>query len=583
MIAVCGDLFMKSNNEYFRVLSNKLEASLNKGSLKPSEWITKHTYLYGKNFSFKGHEFQQEVIDCSSRQAVVQKCCQVGFTESYSRLALESVANRGLNTIFTQPDFNMSKGFSKSRINPIVESSPKLKSLIRDSNSVDMKQFGDAFLYVKYTKGAESLALSTPADVLLCDELDHSDPKNVKLFRSRLEHSKYRIERFFGTPTIPKKGISEMIKTTEKKYYMVKCPSCGKWNKTGVHNLINFPHDIFSQNEPDFPVVYKELLYSVEDKVYIGCMHCGASLEDTSKLLIPTASNKPASGSPVRAWVAENSGTIDDNTAIGFLLDQIGSGLKTGRMIVQSMRGYEDMRDIYNQILGLPFASSVDSLVDEDLIFTNDYNIEPPFTFIGLDFGKTSSLLVLYVDFNTNELMVVDTYELPLVTLENDDAIIDSVGDIVKKYGAVCLAMDAMPYPNTVSKLKKRLPIPSIDVYLADKYEKVMFDGREMRYKYNRTASIDAMLSDFKTGKTRFSGNCLRMKSKLVSQFKNFIKDKNRYGDYYYPKLSGDDHFGFAYMYAKIAYFCLENFDNSFSFEPDTSVPFLFGNTTMKY
>jgi len=568
------------SNEYLLTFAAKL-SSLQDNNLKPSEWICKNTTLDNKPFSFKGHEFQTGIADDKERTVVIQKCCQIGLTELHCRSAIELVANRGLTVIFTQPNFMMAKGFSKSRISPIIETSPKLKGMLKDTNSVDLKQLGEGFLYVRYTAGAESHALSIPADAILVDELDHSDPKNVQLFRSRLEHSKHRIERFFGTPTIPKKGIPEMIKNTNKKHYQVKCPHCGEWNFMDINNLINFPHGIFEQGEPEFPQLYNDMLFSFEDKCYIGCKRCGGSFESSNELLIPETSNKITSIAPIREWVWENENRVQ-GAGTGYLLNQLATGLKTGRMIVQSMRGYFDMRDIYNQILGLPFASSVDRLVDEDIRFNNLYDIEPPYTVMGLDFGKICNLIILYYDYTEKEYIIVKNYELPLVTLDNEEAIIDSLIQLARKHNSVCLAMDSQPYPATVEKIKKKMVIPSIDVYLADRYDKSMFNGDEMRYKYNRTASIDNMLSDFKTGRTTITKACLPDKQVLIQHFTNFIKDVNKKtGTFYYPKLSGDDHYGFAYMYAKIAQKCIDEYSDAFTHKGVDFVPFALGKTTL--
>ena len=51
-------------------------------------WIEKYTYLDGKRFSFKSHEFQKDILADTARTSIVIKCAQVGLSEILYRYAI---------------------------------------------------------------------------------------------------------------------------------------------------------------------------------------------------------------------------------------------------------------------------------------------------------------------------------------------------------------------------------------------------------------------------------------------------------------------------------------------------------------
>jgi len=528
-------------------------------NLRPSSWITNNTSISVRGkihpFKFDKYPFQLAIVDNMSRQLCFKKCCQIGATEIFVRLALETVANRGYNTILTQPNFEASRNFSKSRIQPVIDESQKLSHLIKETNSVNLKKIGGSFLYVKYTKGAEQHALSDPADVRISDEVDQSDQANLKLFQSRLENSAIRMTRDFGTPTIPKFGISLIFDNSVQNFYKIKCPHCGHWNTMDIRNLIGFPIDIFEENIPDFPLVYKETLERLENVVYIGCKHCQKSLEYADNLIIPETSVQTSPLEPKYEWVCKETETVNPDKVQGYHINQFATGLKTGKMILQSMQSYERLRDIYNQLLGEGFIASKDRLTEEDLHFVN-FDFKPPYAVMGVDFGKATYVVIYSYDPVEKKGFVTKVYEVPLFTLSNDDNVITEILRIARENNVHVAVVDALPYQNSVAKLKNLANFAVLDCYLTDREHEVFkLNPKKMTVRGNRTAAIDSLVSDMKSERDVFTKGCMDDRRLLVSHLTNFMKVE-AYGKYYYPKI-GDDHLGFATMYAKKAAFIL--------------------------
>ena len=80
---------MKQLHENFM---EALQAQLDPESLRLSKYITKKTFLAGKNFSLKGHEFQKYITLLIENHPgftfSVSKCSQIGLSELFNRIVL---------------------------------------------------------------------------------------------------------------------------------------------------------------------------------------------------------------------------------------------------------------------------------------------------------------------------------------------------------------------------------------------------------------------------------------------------------------------------------------------------------------
>lgn len=546
---------VKSNPFLSEFVSRIENAQDGRKVLKPSDWITKYTRTFDKEvgdyvaFDFDHHPYQRQIVDADGRDIAVKKACQLGFTEIFVREALEMVGNRGLTVILTQPDFEMSRGFAQSRVNPVIDRSPLLKELIKNSNSVNLKQIKEAFLHIKYTKGDESHALSVPADAVIADEVDHSDLETLNLFRSRLEHSKHKIFKRFGTPTVPGFGICKAYDESDQWSFGFKCPHCGEWEEQPGHrNLSLFPVAEFEQGLNDFSGVYSAVLENIAMKSFVMCRKCGKSVEDVSTLLIPELSNNPCSLRVKREWIQLNPGAV--KTVKGFQINQVSSGIKTGQDLITSIKGFESIRDVYNQVFGEGFISAVDTIRKEDLQWV-PYNVDPAYSFMGMDFGLTCMVSVEAWDEVEKTTIPFKIYEIPLFTFDNETEVIDRVVEIIAKHNVVCGVVDAMPYQNSVNSLKKRCPVAMFDCYLKDNIAALSIN-KDKTIRGSRTQWIDGLLTDVKLGKRIFPNSLRPYEGMITTQLGNFRRVVGKDGKYTYPPIK-PDHYGFASIYAKLA------------------------------
>ncbi len=96
--------------------------------------------------SFKGREYQERILKSEAPTIVVKKCSQVGISELMlmRNLALMDILN-GFKIIHTLPTALFAQKVMKTRVDPLLASSPKLQSkLNKNLDNASVKQIGDA-------------------------------------------------------------------------------------------------------------------------------------------------------------------------------------------------------------------------------------------------------------------------------------------------------------------------------------------------------------------------------------------------------------------------------------------------------
>ena len=194
-----------------------------------ADWIQKHLKLSGRQVSFKGREYQERILKSDAPTIVVKKCSQVGISELMlmRNLALMDILN-GFKIIHTLPTALFAQKVMKTRVDPLLASSPKLQSkLNKNLDNANVKQIGDSLLYLNGTNTTAS-AISIPADCIVVDELDFSVMENVESLQSRLTASQYRWWNYVSTPTVPNFGIDSQFQASKRYYNHCKCKHCGR-------------------------------------------------------------------------------------------------------------------------------------------------------------------------------------------------------------------------------------------------------------------------------------------------------------------------------------------------------------------
>lgn len=507
------------------------------------EWIAEKTRIAGEPYSFVDHEYQFRILKDQSKVKVVRKCSQIGLTEVSIReaIALLNILN-GRTAIYTMPTAGFAANFSKTRVNPIVDGSEYLKETVdRNVDSVEVKRFNDSFLYIKGTVGAAA-SISVPADFLVHDELDFSDLQVVSNYESRLTHSKYKLKRYFSTPTVDGYGISALFDKSRRYWSMVKCDHCG-------HRFV--PNYFEHVRIPGFDKALQEL-----DKKALTRLN-----PDAAALHCPKCDKVPSLQIEHREWVLENP---DDNyEAVGYQVQPFDApNIVTIPDLIRASTNYERYADFINFNLGLPAedAESCFSYAELQAMFVQGEMSVPHSVVVGIDVGKTCHMMVGFQD-HQNHLFGVKTQMVPFHKL---DTVLD---ELRRRHYVQAMVMDSQPYADLLLRLQQQHP----NLYGARYVESRKIGTYSLNYRdadeesgqeqlrevvINRNLALDSLMNMVRNGQVHLTTD--ENMSLIISHMQDMKRIKEFGADkeliFRWRKgASKNDHFHHALLYLMIA------------------------------
>ena len=506
-------------------------------------YLTEKTYLGGERFSFKNHEFQLDIISDTSRIVYVQKCAQVGLTEIQLRYAL-GVARLipYFSVIMTWPYSGDAANMIKTRMNPIIQGSPDLReSQDRDLDNVEIKGIGSSLIYARGTSGTTS-ALSVPADMLLHDEVDRSDPHVLAQYQSRIKHSLYKMVRAFGTPTINGYGIALLMETARRKRHMCKCNHCNHQFVPTYKDDVHIPG--YDGQKRD---INKYNLHKINWQ--------------QAALLCPKCFKEPSLQPEHREWVMENPN--DNHEAIGYYVTPFSvPNVVSIPSLVQESTVYTSYREFENQALGLTSTDSEEQLTITDIqLSKTDLDLKTSdLHCMGVDLGYICHVVIGRLT-TSGELILV---HFERVAMENLEARRIA---LAKEFRVLVTVCDIQPYTDLILRMQKYEKnllagvyhdSKKAMVYEMERQEADLVKGRPAinLAKIHRNLNFDEVKALFKAGKVVWSNceegelfekHCLDMKRKQIF-------DRHQELTYVWVKSdAGNDHYHHALGYLHVA------------------------------
>lgn len=232
-----------------------------------SEWADRSRYLTSDSAAEPGRwrtmrtPYLKEILDNLSpnspiNEVIAQKGVQLGFTEAALNVVGCYVDLAPCPIMYVMPTIEVAKGFSESRVDPMISCCPSLKEKIRpprerdSGNTKFTKKFPGGLLVISGSNSAASLR-SRPIRVLLLDEVDaypldvDGEGSPISLAEKRqstfgLKRKRYKL----STPTMEHTSViePEYLKTDQRKYY-VPCPHCGCTQELKFEQLRWNAHD----------------------------------------------------------------------------------------------------------------------------------------------------------------------------------------------------------------------------------------------------------------------------------------------------------------------------------------------------
>lgn len=362
----------------FKDLKSRLAERLaGKSALESvSRWMCEHTTIKDKKFSFKDHEFQKQIADDLSPTLVVQKPTQVGMTELSVRIMLALCGiRRNFKVIYILPSAKFAGEFAKTRVDPIIETSTRLSSLIvKGADGAMMKRIGSSTMYMggAATKGQ---AISRPADALFMDEVDFANQEVLTSYEGRLGHALDPMRRKFSTPTLSGYGINKELLISDRHRYLVKCERCETWQAPDFNKDVHIPgfeaeeFKLFTREHLTDPAI------DIQNAVML-CQKCKKPIDNSLK------------NPDRRMWVPQ---ITEVQTIRGYEVKPCDLPMyNTTPVMVSRFANYADAEDFWNFSQGEVYDSD-ENQVNVDVVsncFTLPIQEEVSGLCMGVDVGK---------------------------------------------------------------------------------------------------------------------------------------------------------------------------------------------------
>lgn len=393
-------------------------------------YLVEHTFLGGERFSFKNHEYQLDIASDTSQEIYVTKPAQVGLTELQMRYALALARMIPyMNIIMTWPSSTDAENMVKTRMNPIILGSPDLASRVNpDLDNVQVKAVGSSLIYARGTLGTTA-AISVAADALIHDEIDRSDAFTVAQYRSRIKHSRFKLVRAFGTPTIDGIGISLLMETARRKKHLTKCNHCNHYFLPDYETDVHIPGWNRSKKEID-----KYNLPKIRWQEAV--------------LLCPKCHRQPDTSPESRHWVVENPN--DSYDPVGYFVSPFSAPmLVPPHTLIKESTTYTTYGEFRNQALGLTTADDNEQLTKADI---ESCQVKMPLDsseihYFGADMGLICHITIGRMTLS-GELLVVHKERVVMGKFE------ERKRELCAKYKVLISVCDAYPYTDMILRMQ---------------------------------------------------------------------------------------------------------------------------------
>ncbi len=227
-------------------------ATYKKGETDPVVWAVRNISL-PKNipWSFEERLWQIPILEDEHSKIVVKKSVQRGLTTIILAKVWHHQNYHSCTAMYTFPRRDDITDFVSGTLNPIIQNSPHLKSIIFETDSTRLKRFHaeykgksiDSFFHLMEASVEPRMI---PVDILINDEIDRSDQNYLEIFKGRLEASSDPRHYQFSTPTMPGFGIDKAYENTTQNEWTVKCQACNEYqNLTWEANFTDRPRPMY--------------------------------------------------------------------------------------------------------------------------------------------------------------------------------------------------------------------------------------------------------------------------------------------------------------------------------------------------
>ncbi len=490
----------------------------------PALWAIKHKIRNEVGFpiEFSKRKFLFDIYNDLSPLQVLLKPPQVGATVMNTLKSMYVAKKLKRQIIYTLPTQSDVQDMVGGAINRIIAQNPILLDWVKDHDTVEQKQVGDAMIFYRGTFSAKQ-AMMVPSGLNIHDEVDASNAPVITQYENRLQAQEDGGWRwYFSHPSLAGHGVDTYWQQSDKKEWFIKC-------RNGHEQYLKWPDNIDIQRE-----------------MYI-CSECKCELTDEDRI----------NGT----WKATAQGDFS-----GYHVTQLMLYNKSAKDIIKAFNDpQKDKQYFYNYVLGLPYIGS-DDRIEPSVVLRNCVDVVNPqegVNIIGADTGHGIHYVVMnkdgvfYYDHVSEITASKDPYDAIRALLKRwprSIAVFDQGGDLI---GVRKLQAE---YPGRVYLCfyrKDRKSDKYVDWGKDDEYGTVRVDrNRQLTIVIEQLRDIGRLrLNGTKEEWADFAthfGNIYR--EKIATQNVPDKDDRALYGTEYVWKRNGADHWVHALLYAIVGF-----------------------------
>lgn len=294
------------------------------------EWVENPPLILdGKPFSFHKHEYLRTPYEDNHPDQTWEKSTQMGCSTLAILKAIYGLRFLGFTgVLYCFPSLGHASDFSRSRIGPLIESNPGIAKWMKETDAINIKNIWNNFLFLRGMKSRGGLK-TLPASFVIFDEWNEAEKpyEAMALAKERLAHSEHKWILRLSNPTLPDFAISKEFQLTDQRYWLLKCPACGRYT-----NMVE-----------SFP----DCLVETKGEVVRGCK-CGGILD-------------PAKGE----WVAKCPSIKDRR---GYQYSQLWSAFVSPRSVLEEFRTTNNLTEFYNLKIGIGHVQATHRLTREEVL-----------------------------------------------------------------------------------------------------------------------------------------------------------------------------------------------------------------------
>lgn len=507
-------------------------------------------------FTLDGCEYMHNIMSDTARYRAIMKGTQARITTAIMTELIHDVryGKYPQGGIYYFPKKEAVEHFSKIYFGPLIANNPCIKKYLKNTNSVNIKQVGSAFVSLMGASATDIIqgkkdstsVRQTPADIVVRDERDLFADEMADMTFDRLLNSKFKREVDLGSPTIPDIGIHKVFCDSDQKFRMIKCQACNGYTCIAEE----FPNSVRFRKEDGRSIPF------------LSCIKCGKEIHPKHGEYVAKFPDRYNSKYPMEGISGYHvSHFITPNCDLNIVMDKWE----------EAQSDTSKMGLFYNRFLGFPHIAIEDRLRQQDVFdCCGDEQIKTTSTIgtaMSADIMKTNRVLIAEKKKNNGAKIIY------MARVSGFDALYDLVERFNVRSAAVCLR----PYEESFRKFQKRCSKrdPKVTVFGVEYRDKqknlVKTDEESGVYALARTEAMDGSQTWIRSGKLEIPRKCDEVKifAKECCNTAKTLEVSEKTGDRTYryrPVGDKQEHYRHCVNYLKLA--LLNLYDYQISTQP---------------